>query len=134
MHWLEYLASGELPAKLALLRLYLANSPIEGERKPPPTGRLAVLECDGAAHIVEAASLAKVAFQHVPRAPNVAPGVRTDVAGVLVVGVDRAAAASTGQLVDPHSGLFTVPLEAAHELAFQELLAAVVVYSEPGRL
>lgn len=134
VHWLEYLGSGDLAAKLALLREYLLNSPIEGERRPPPTGRLAVLECDGAAVTIDAAKLATVEFQHVPRAPNVAPGTAPDESGSLVVGVDRAAASAAGLVLDPHSGLFTVPTEAAHELAFQDLLAAAVVYSEPGRL
>lgn len=131
MHWLEYLSSGTFSVKLEVLRQYLANSPVQGERKPTRHGRMAVLDCDGA--VAATAHLAKVFFRHEPRVANVAPGVSVG-SQPFTVGVDRDAAATAGLVLDPHAGLYSMPSEAAHGLAFQDALVTAVVYSEPGLL
>jgi hypothetical protein len=37
-------------------------------------------------------------------------------------------------LLDPHSGLFTLPEEAAHQLAVQQFLASQVIHSEQAKV
>ena len=134
VHWLEYFGRGELIPLLLSLREFLAASTIPRERRPTRHGRLAVLACDAVIAAAEADAIAEVQFRHEPRIPNVAPGIIVALDGTVSIGVDRDAAAQAGQQLDPHSGIHTVPLEAAHELAFMDLLVSNVVHVEPGRM
>ena len=134
VHWLEYLGPSELGLMLDRLRRYLGNSPISGERKPTRNGRIAVVPCDSVTNQAHLSLMVEASFRHEPRAKNVAPGTRIGPSGELVVGADEDTATKAGQILDPHSGLYTFPEEASHELAFQDLLAASVTYSEPGLL
>ena len=101
---------------------------------PTRNGRIAVLPCDSVVVQARLSLMIEASFQHEPRVDNVAPGTRVGHGGEVVVGADEVAATKEGQILDPHSGLYTFPEEASHELAFQDLLAASVTHSEPGLL
>lgn len=136
VHWLEYLGLGDFGVCLARLRHYLLNSsPYPSEFKPTAKGKLAVLNCDEVSETAAQADLnAKIDFLHMPRSENVASSIRVHPDGKLEIGVAQDQAAQTGETLDPHSGLFTLPEEAAHQLAVQQHLARSVAYTEPGIL
>ena len=134
VHWLEYLGGVGMPGRLQVLRDFLLNSTIPGERKPAAKGRLAVLSCDQVVAQARIELHVNVQFAHEPRTANPAPGVSISPDGVVTTGVDMPLALASGQSLDPHSGHFTLPEEAAHQLAVQQFLAAQVVHTEPGRL
>jgi hypothetical protein len=133
VHWLEYFGRGELSPLLQSLREFLAASTIPRERHPTRNGRLAVLACDAVVAAAHANAIAEVQFRHEPRVQNAASGISLAPDGTVSIGVDRDAAALAGLPLDPHSGIHTVPLEAAHELAFMDLLVSNVVRVEPGK-
>ena len=74
----------------------------------------------------------KIAFEHEPRIPNVATSIEITPGGEVRFGIAPAQGKANGLALDPHSGLFTLPEEAAHQLAVQQFLASQVVHSEPG--
>lgn len=126
VHWLEYLGAGPLQDQLIALRTYLAASPVQGERRPTRNGKIAVLRA-GALH-EESLDAVMVAIEcrHVPRIAHATVQVTPE--GVIV----RPAAGANAS--DPHSGIYTLPQEAAHELAVQQFLVSRVVYAEVGRV
>lgn len=94
---------------------------------------MAVLNCDEVSRTSALEDLnVPIDFLHMPRSDNVASGIRLHPDGTLEIGVAQQQAAQTGESLDPHSGLFTLPEEAAHQLAVQQHLARSVVYTEPG--
>lgn len=130
---MEYLGRGTHGECLARLRQFIDAGHVPNERKPTPKGRMAVLNVES---IVVAAQRLEFAasVQHMPRVEPCAPGVvDSDDGGMAVVGVDLAAAQQNGLLVDPHSGICTMPEAHIREFAFQEMLAEQVIYSEPCR-
>lgn len=134
VHWLEYLGGVGILGRLQILRDFLLNSTILGERKPSANGKLAVLSCDQVVAQAPQELQVEVRFAHEPRTANPASGVSISPDGVVTIGVDMPLALASGQSLDPHSGHFTLPEEAAHQLAVQQFLAAQVVHTEPGRL
>jgi len=132
VHWLEYLGRGTFPECLARLREYLLNSPVAGEYKPSRKGKLAVLHCETVSQSTLQNLNVPIDFAHMPRLDNVASSISVTEDGKVVIGVAPEQAANNGQALDPHSGLFTIPEEAAHQLAVQQQLARLVVHSEPG--
>lgn len=133
VHWLEYLGGVEVSGRLQVLRDFLLNSTIPGERKPTAKGKLAVLACDQVVAQAPQVMQVEVRFAHEPRTANPASGVSISPDGVVTIGVDVPLALASGQSLDPHSGLFTFPEEASHQLAVQQFLVAQVFHTEPGR-
>ena len=134
VHWLEYLGQNSIPNCLQTLRQFLLNSTIPNERKPTARGKLAVLDCDSVKTVAPQVVQVAIEFVHEPRTTNPAPGVSIAEDGFISVGVQVTSALADGYSLDPHSGLFTLPAEAAHQLAVQQFLARQVVHSELGRL
>jgi hypothetical protein len=137
VHWLEYLGAREFSVALQRLRDYLQNSPFSPEFKPTAQGKMAVLPCD---QVVSAAAeedlQLAIEINHVPRLnPGCATGIETGEDGVVRDGVAyEQVAQDPTLLLDPHSGIFTLPEEAAFAFAVQAFLAQQVIYSEPGKL
>ncbi len=134
VHWLEYLGVGNHAESLARLRAYLRNSPVASEYRPTAKGRLAVLSCDAVLASAMDDVQVEFAFRHQPRLPNVATSIEVSADGQLTVGVAQQQATAEGLALDPHSGLFTLPEAAAHQLAVQQFLASKATYTEPGIL
>ena len=134
VHWLEYLGRGPIADCLQRLRDFLLTSKIPGERKPTRHGKLAVLSCDRVSQTALEEVLLEITFWHVPRLPASASGVEIASDGSVRFGIAHEQAAEFNLPLDPHSGLFTLPEAAAHEVAVQQFLASQVVRLEPGRL
>lgn len=135
VHWLEYLGCGPIPDCLAALRTFLLTSPHPGERKPTCKGKLAVLDCDRTRAKAFAQVQTELEFKHVPRVETAATSIEVSPEGEVTMGVARAQQAmDAGLALDPHSGIFTMPDAAAHELAVQLFLSSQVVHAEPGLL
>jgi len=135
LHWLEYLGLGSFPECLARLRAYLLASPYPKERKPTTKGKVAVMCCED---VVSQAALELqigIDFAHEPRLPNVATSIEVSEQGQITrFGIAPQQAAELGQTLDPHCGLYTLPEEAAHQLAVQQFLVSTVIHTELGRL
>jgi hypothetical protein len=136
VHWLEYLGRGSNTDCLAALRAFLMESQIPAERRPTRNGKLAMLACDPVCHSAPLEVQIEVNFEHQPRTePPVATSIEITPAGELRIGVALEQVVADPTLaLDPHSGLFTLPEEAAHQLAVQAFLASKVIHTEPGRL
>lgn len=133
VHWLEYFGSHAVAHGVQLLREFLLSSKVPGERKPSRNGRLAVLSCDSTCEQSLEAVGINISFRHIPRnEANAAPAVTISPDGVVSIAAAHAAATESGQVLDPHSGVFTLPEQAPLELAVQQFLASQVVHSEPG--
>lgn len=141
VHWAEYLGRGPLFDCLARLRAYLQNSPIPREFTLKVSGKLAVLPCDLTARNAILEVQTQVDFQHAPRVERLDGGVRAATSieiapdGTVRYGVAPEQKESRPDLLlDPHSGLFTLPEAAAHQLAVQQFLASQVVHIEQAKL
>lgn len=134
VHWLEYLGQGSITECLQRLREFLLQSTIPGERKPTRHGKLAVLACDRVSRMAVEEILFEITFRHVPRVPTAASGVEIAPDGSVRFGIANEQATQFNLALDPHSGLFSLPESAAHEVAVQQFLASQVVHSAPGRL
>lgn len=141
VHWLEYLVDGQYSECLAELRQYLLHSPIKNERPPTKNGRLAVIHCSSIAvklleefgHVASVSHMPRLE-SHVPPVASIAPGLTIDEEGTVTYGLAiQQAEGKVDVGLDPHSGIFMAPEEAARTLAVQQLLASLVVYTEPGR-
>jgi len=97
----------------------LEHSQFEKEFKPTAKGKLAVLRVGELVDFTKDGKTTGFVCKHMPREKNGPKfGEQYDF---------RTAG------FDPHSGIFTLPLEGAELLAVQQYLISKIIYSEPGK-